>query len=102
MSAKRVEYHQGAIADIKNAVAWYHTRSRKAALDFIEELTRATETIREARIAGHAERTIPGDFCFGGSLSPLSTQKTNPQLQSGPSPTAADDRIIGRIAANPW
>ena len=48
MSAKRVEYHQGAIADIKNVVAWYHTRSRKAALDFIEELNRATETIREA------------------------------------------------------
>ena len=48
MSAKRVEYHQGAIADVKSAVAWYQKRSRKAALDFIEELNRATETIREA------------------------------------------------------
>jgi toxin ParE1/3/4 len=46
MSAKSVEYHQGAIADIKSAVAWYQKRSRKAALDFIEELNRAT--IREA------------------------------------------------------
>jgi toxin ParE1/3/4 len=48
MSGKRVEYHQGAIADIKNAVAWYQKRSRKAALDFIEELNRAAATIREA------------------------------------------------------
>jgi hypothetical protein len=37
MSAKPVEYHQGAIADVKNAVAWYQKRSPKAALDFIEE-----------------------------------------------------------------
>src|SRR5947207_15431566 len=48
MSAKPVEYHQGAIADIKEAVAWYRKRSPKAALDFIQELRRATETIREA------------------------------------------------------
>lgn len=48
MSAKRVEYHQGASADVKNAVAWYKQRSAKAALDFIEELYRATETIRES------------------------------------------------------
>ena len=48
MSASRVEYHQDAIADIKSAVAWYQKRSSKAALDFIEELNRATETILEA------------------------------------------------------
>ncbi|HEY2363019.1 MAG TPA: type II toxin-antitoxin system RelE/ParE family toxin [Candidatus Angelobacter sp.] len=48
MSAKSVEYHQGAIADIKSAVAWYQKRSRKAAFDFIEELNRAAATIREA------------------------------------------------------
>jgi len=48
MSAKRVEYHQGAIADVKSAVAWYQKRSPKAALDFIEELHRAAETILEA------------------------------------------------------
>jgi plasmid stabilization system protein ParE len=48
MSAKRVEYHQGAIADVKSAVVWYQKRSAKAALDFIEELHRAAETIREA------------------------------------------------------
>jgi len=48
MRAKRVEYHQGAIADIKSAVAWYQKRSGKAALDFIEELNRADTTIREA------------------------------------------------------
>ena len=48
MSPKRVEYHQGAIADLKSAVAWYRRRSRKAALDFIEELHRAADTIREA------------------------------------------------------
>jgi len=48
MSAKPVEYHQGAIADVKSAVAWYQKRSSKAALDFIDELHRAADTIREA------------------------------------------------------
>jgi toxin ParE1/3/4 len=48
MSAKRLEYHQGAISDVKSAVAWYRKRSPKAALDFIEELHRAAETIKEA------------------------------------------------------
>jgi toxin ParE1/3/4 len=48
MSAKRVEYHQGAIADAKSAVDWYQKRSPKAALDFIEELHRGADTIREA------------------------------------------------------
>jgi len=48
MSVRQVEYHQGAIADVKSAVAWYQERSRKAAVDFIEELRRATDTIREA------------------------------------------------------
>jgi toxin ParE1/3/4 len=48
MSAERLEYHQGATADVKNAVAWYQRRSTKVALDFIEELQRAAETIRVA------------------------------------------------------
>lgn len=47
MGAKRVEFHEGAIADVKSAVAWYQKRSPKAALDFIEELQRAAEAIRE-------------------------------------------------------
>lgn len=48
MSAKRVDYHQGAIADVKSAVAWYRKRSPKAALDLVEELHRAAETILDA------------------------------------------------------
>ena len=48
MNAKRIEYHEGASADVKSAVAWYQERSSKAALDFIGELQRAAETIREA------------------------------------------------------
>jgi plasmid stabilization system protein ParE len=48
MSAKSVQYHEGATQDIKNAVAWYQKHSAKAALDFIEELHRATTTIFEA------------------------------------------------------
>jgi plasmid stabilization system protein ParE len=48
MSAERVDYHQGATADVKSAVAWYRQRSPKAALDFVEELHRATQTIRES------------------------------------------------------
>ena len=59
MSAERVEYHQGAIADVKSAVAWYEKRSPKAALDFMEEMHRAAETIREA-----PERTTPDDSCL--------------------------------------
>ncbi len=48
MSAERVEYHQGAVADVKDAVAWYRQRSPKVALDFIDELHRAADTIRQA------------------------------------------------------
>jgi toxin ParE1/3/4 len=48
MSGKHVEYHQGAVTDVKSAVAWYQKRSRKAALDFVEELRRAFDTICEA------------------------------------------------------
>jgi plasmid stabilization system protein ParE len=48
MSTKRVEFHQGAVADVKSALAWYQTRSPKAAVDFIEELHRAADSIREA------------------------------------------------------
>ena len=48
MSAERVEYDQGASADVKSAVARYASRSPQVALDFIEELRRATDTIREA------------------------------------------------------
>lgn len=47
MSAKRIEYHEGAIADVKSAVKWYRQRSPNAALDFIEELHRASDTVRE-------------------------------------------------------
>ncbi|MBV8053313.1 MAG: type II toxin-antitoxin system RelE/ParE family toxin [Acidobacteriaceae bacterium] len=47
MKAK-VEFHQGAAADVKNAVRWYRERSPKAALHFVEELARATAAIREA------------------------------------------------------
>ena len=48
MGAKRVEYHQGAIADVRSALAWYQRRNPKAALNLIDELQRATDTIREA------------------------------------------------------
>ena len=48
MSASRIEYHEGASADVVSAVTWYRHRSSKAALDFIEELHRAADVIREA------------------------------------------------------
>ena len=48
MSAKGVEYHQEAIADVKSAVNWYRKRSPRLALDFIEELNRAADIVREA------------------------------------------------------
>ena len=43
--ANRVEYHEGAAADVRAAVLWYQKRSPKAALDFIDELNRATRII---------------------------------------------------------
>jgi toxin ParE1/3/4 len=46
MSAKVVEYHQGATEDVRSALAWYKRRSSAAAVDFIEELDRAASTIR--------------------------------------------------------
>ena len=48
MSAKRLEYHQGAVGDVKSAIEWYLKRSSKTARDFVEELQRAAETILEA------------------------------------------------------
>lgn len=48
MAVNRIEYHEGAIADVKEAVAWYLERSPGIAADFIEELRRATQAIREA------------------------------------------------------
>ena len=48
MGIDRLEYHEGAIADVRNAVAWYQEHSPKAASDFIEELHRAAGAIREA------------------------------------------------------
>jgi toxin ParE1/3/4 len=48
MSARHVEYHQDAVGDVKSAVAWYQKRSRKAVLDFVEELRRAADTICDA------------------------------------------------------
>ena len=47
MNARRVEYHEGAVADVKSAVSWYRERSPKAAMNFIGELHRAVDTIRE-------------------------------------------------------
>jgi plasmid stabilization system protein ParE len=73
MSAERVEYHQGAIADVRSAVAWYQKRSPKAALDFIEEMHRAAETIREA-----PAKTTPDDSCFGDSRLPSFIPNKNP------------------------
>lgn len=48
MSALRVEFHEGAVADVKSAVAWYQERSSEASRDFIEEMRLAVETIRNA------------------------------------------------------
>lgn len=48
MSAKTVEYHESAVAEVRSAVAWYKKRSARAAADFVEELKRAVETIRNA------------------------------------------------------
>jgi toxin ParE1/3/4 len=48
MNTKLIEFHEGAAADVKNAVVWYRSRSRKAAADFVKEPQRAATTIRDA------------------------------------------------------
>jgi plasmid stabilization system protein ParE len=45
VKAKRIEYHEGAISDVRNAVTWYRKRSLNAASALIEELDRAPATI---------------------------------------------------------
>src|SRR5215467_4777115 len=48
MGSRRNEYHQGAVVDVKAAVAWYRKRSSTAAAGFVEELQRAADTIRDS------------------------------------------------------
>jgi toxin ParE1/3/4 len=48
MSANRVEYHQGAAADVRQALVWYQQRSPRVAVDFVDELNRVAEVIRKA------------------------------------------------------
>jgi plasmid stabilization system protein ParE len=98
MSGKGVEYHRGAIADVKSAVAWYQQHSPKVALDFIEELHRAADTIREA-----PERwTIPAlAIPVRDSRVPSPIPSKHPQSQSGPLPSAGD-RSIGHVSSKPW
>ena len=96
MKGKRVEYHEGAVADVKSALVWYRERSPNAALDFIEELHRATNTIRESPDRWPSAQITPDGSCFGDSLFPLSTLSKNPQSQSGLSLMGADDRNIGQ------
>jgi plasmid stabilization system protein ParE len=78
MSTKRVEYHEGAVADVKSAVAWYQDRSPKAALDFIDELRRAADTIREAPERWPRGKNNTRRSSFGDSLFRLSTPSKNP------------------------
>jgi plasmid stabilization system protein ParE len=78
MSAKNVEYHEGAKVDVKSAVAWYLRHSPKAALDFVEELNRATTTIGEAPDRGLWARMTPDGSCFGDFLFPSSTRSKSP------------------------
>jgi hypothetical protein len=44
MDAERVEFHEGAIDDVKAAVASYRERSPKAAAEFLEEVDQAIAT----------------------------------------------------------
>ena len=48
MPATIVELHEGAFVDVREALKWYQARSPDLAADFVEELGRAIETIREA------------------------------------------------------
>jgi plasmid stabilization system protein ParE len=73
MSARRIEFHESAVADVKSAVAWYRERSTKAAQDFVDEVKRATETIRESPTDGRRVRTSHDGFFYGDFRSQSST-----------------------------
>ena len=45
MAAKRIEYHEGAAEDVRQAFGWYEERSPRAALDFVDELNLAATII---------------------------------------------------------
>jgi hypothetical protein len=48
MSGRSIKFESGAAEDVEAAVAWYRERSVLAASEFVEEVSRATATIREA------------------------------------------------------
>ena len=48
MAAKPVDFHEDADAEYDQTLDWYLERSKRAALDFAEELNRAVEMIRDA------------------------------------------------------
>jgi hypothetical protein len=78
MSARRVEYHQGAVTDVKSAMAWYREHSAKAALDFIEELHRGTETIAQAPERWPLGENETRRFRSGASRSSSSIPNNSP------------------------
>jgi hypothetical protein len=47
MRANRVECHEGAAADLRQALAWYQKQNFQVGEDFIEEPNRAAEVIRK-------------------------------------------------------
>jgi hypothetical protein len=96
MSARRIEYHQGAVSDVRSAISWYQKHSHKAALEFIKELQRATNSIAQAPERwpvgpNDTRRFLLCDFLFRSSI-----RSENPQSQSGPWLTSAGARSIGR------
>ena len=89
------------IADVKSAVAWYQKRSPKAALDFIEELHRAADTICEAPERwpigkNNTRRFLLWRFPFCHHLFRIRIRDHNLGSCSRQQAT----RVLGRVACN--
>jgi len=100
MNARRIEYHEGASANVSNAVTWYRQRSPKAALDFIEELRRAADVIREAPERWPMGKNKTRRFLLWRFPFAITIRRRNPWSQSGLSLTEASAPVIGHTASN--
>jgi hypothetical protein len=78
MSRNRLEYHQGAIADAKSAVAWYKKHSPRLQRTLSKNCVTPPKRSLLCQIAGRQARTTPDDFCFGDFHFPSSIRSKNP------------------------
>ncbi len=99
MGVKRVEYHEGAVTDVKSAIAWYQDRSPKVALEFIDELRRAAETIQQGPERWPVGKRGTRRFLLWRFPFSIIYSEQEQRSRSGLLLTAVGDRDIGNSAS---